>query len=307
MHQEPAAARASSSWSSSSSSSWLSSSPSRSVRSRPRPGFTLVELLVVIGIIGLLIAILLPVLAGAKRRADAVACGSNMRQLYLACVMFTQDHKGHLPRPYKVGQLSSSPSFVAVAAFLEKPSAGTGNIDYLDDRGALWKYIKGVEARKKMLMCPGDTGEAMWLGGAVSTGSPRNFSYSFNWLILRDDDVNPKLGLELSRVREGSSRIMIYEELAPNDSWCLLLPSGGGTNWDDYPSGRHGKTMKDAWRNNPNHPEYRSGGRGNFVFFDGHVEMLAPGQLLPHPTDPNASRRAAQYHTPLVKGDRTTF
>ena len=63
----------------------------------PRSAFTLVELLVVIGIIAILIAILMPALGRARDQARGVACSSNLRQLIMACHMFAQDHKGHLP------------------------------------------------------------------------------------------------------------------------------------------------------------------------------------------------------------------
>jgi prepilin-type processing-associated H-X9-DG protein len=62
-----------------------------------RVGFTLVELLVVIGIIALLIAMLMPALTRAKRSANAVACQSNLRQLGQASALYANDWKGAFP------------------------------------------------------------------------------------------------------------------------------------------------------------------------------------------------------------------
>jgi prepilin-type N-terminal cleavage/methylation domain-containing protein/prepilin-type processing-associated H-X9-DG protein len=63
-----------------------------------RPGFTLVELLVVIAVIGLLLAVLMPALSGARRKALAISCSSRMRQVGASSMMYAQDNEGQFAR-----------------------------------------------------------------------------------------------------------------------------------------------------------------------------------------------------------------
>src|SRR5258706_3051851 len=65
---------------------------------RPARAFTLVRVLVVIGIIALLISILMPALSAAKERANRVKCASNLRQIGQGLLLYAGDNRGVYPR-----------------------------------------------------------------------------------------------------------------------------------------------------------------------------------------------------------------
>ena len=66
-------------------------------RRHSRTGFTLVELLTVIAVVGILVAITLPVVGMMRERARDTHCKSNLKQLITAYLLYTQDNKGKVP------------------------------------------------------------------------------------------------------------------------------------------------------------------------------------------------------------------
>jgi prepilin-type N-terminal cleavage/methylation domain-containing protein/prepilin-type processing-associated H-X9-DG protein len=122
----------------------------------PRRAFTLVELLVVIGIIALLVSILLPALNRARRQAMTVQCASNMRQIAMAMLLYVGDNKGTLP-PATVfpGAIYPSgfwwPNELVGQKYINQDSAnvyrspGLTVNDKQFDRGSVFRCPEGVE------------------------------------------------------------------------------------------------------------------------------------------------------------------
>ena len=135
---------------------------------RSRKAFTLVELLVVIGIIAVLVSILLPSLNRARENAKRVACASLLRQIGLAARMYASENKDALP-PYRGdrGQANFDATNYALTysmAFGDTPDSGA-----LIARLVTTKYLKGEII--KNTRCP---------SGDVSDPRADINSYHFN-------------------------------------------------------------------------------------------------------------------------------
>lgn len=99
----------------------ISDSVARPTR-RAGSGFTLVELLVVIGIIALLISALLPALSAVRGQASMVACSSNLRNLANAAILHANDHQGYLPLAGELVVQPTSSGFDRYMVALNDPS-----------------------------------------------------------------------------------------------------------------------------------------------------------------------------------------
>ena len=119
---------------------------------KARDGFTLIELLVTIAIISLLLSILLPALSGARERANAVVCLSNIKQSCTALFQYALDY-GVIPGTYWQGPVNLDWAGKNNAAYQANP----GRYRHPLETSVLYPYLPGLD---EIFECPGTYREA---------------------------------------------------------------------------------------------------------------------------------------------------
>jgi prepilin-type N-terminal cleavage/methylation domain-containing protein/prepilin-type processing-associated H-X9-DG protein len=229
--------------------------PGEAARSHSILRFSLVELLIVIAIIAILAAMLMPALAQAKMRAQAVLCAANLSEHGSAVTLYLTDNQRRFPS--RLIPVNGNPGNTSNWAIWEGSDLyNLGTQFYATDR-PVNKYLgvksNGVEV--EMALCPSDVGRSWY--ELVGTSYAANTSFGPGW----GGDNTQYLTLSqagytssLSQIEKPSEMLTFVEASA---SWV----ANGRT--DEYGAPNH----------SPRALKY------NYLFVDGHVGALLPGMV----------------------------
>jgi prepilin-type N-terminal cleavage/methylation domain-containing protein/prepilin-type processing-associated H-X9-DG protein len=184
-----------------------------------RGAFTLVELLVVIGILSVLISMLLPALGRARAQANTVKCLANLRSIGQAIQIYTNNHKGSYPYGYwdgvgpdgnKIPQPSAGASDWAMLLMSSALGKGGGTYGTQDGTDKL--------ATQDMFTCPAaNMSRTSTNPTASALIRDRRLHYSSHPRLMPDLDDRPRAGMPLlqpgkfGKVKRSSEIILIFD------------------------------------------------------------------------------------------------
>ena len=234
--------------------------------------FTLVELLVVIGIIALLISILLPALGRARASANSVACLSNMRQLGQSLLFFQNEHDGYNPKAWLNGGPRSPymPDFDTTWGY--------------NDKFWGWEHtmLDQMRGSQKVFKCPADDSSIIRYNDPNGFNDTAMPAYPALWDQKYDqDNIAGSYRLNISDQGNAFDAIKATQLKPASESIVFCEGAASGFNqlatWDGPPGGGESEIwpkLEDNVGKNIDfnrHPNQRL----NYTFADGHAESLA--------------------------------
>ncbi len=220
------------------------------LRSNQKTGFTLIELLVVIAIIAILAAILFPVFAQAREKAQQTRCLSNVTQLALAFLMYAQDYDETMPPAY---YYTNGWSEEHGWDFCIDWANGTHSL------GLIGPYTKNGQ----IAQCPTAQGLESW--GRPYSGYAYNASYVGG---SPDEGLTPAA---LGEIAHPCETVMLCDSAYWNVPFGGGDPSVAATNYLRAP----GDPFRVMYGIGPN-VHFRHNGTANVAYCDGHAK--AAGQ-----------------------------
>jgi len=273
----------------------------RETRRGCRGGFTLVELLVVIGIIAVLVAILLPALSGARKQAYEVKCTNNMRQLMLAVTMYVAENNQFLPfanwgppgsaiptpggtgRTYDFGWLYQTST-------CSSPALPTDV-----QNGVLYKYISGGSGQisgTDVFHCPlYDPTAVMGVTNTITSYTMDGAACGFGALLSTNPAVMPSY--KITQIPGGSEKVLLWETDEKNGQGTgSPFNDGASYPYEELLATRHGTGNGQAQNTQQTASlQLQSGLGANVAYLDSHVEFMHAADFLldSSPTAPNGT------------------